>query len=225
MPRSRISELLELPIVSWPLWKHLLAALFVSGMLTFMSWGFREVIVGNVDYPKPLPLSVRDVITGSMLSLISFWMRWAWKPRRKHAYWHRWLSSLIYAIYVNFLLLLLGTACWNALLKSPDDWIVNSVLVLLVIIFWILPVLSSHWAKRLAVAHYTLDLRMLPYAKVLITAGILGASFGMNAARSSEVWIAILLMGFLSSLAAISVPQRNAEKFWGTRPWAKGEYV
>ncbi len=102
----------------------------------------------------------------------------------------------------------------------------NSVLLALFIVAWILSSLSYSWSKRIAHAQDTLSLRMLAYGGVgslMVAAGILGANYGMYASRYGEISTALLIMAFGFSLVAIFVSQYNAEYLWRYRPWAKEE--
>lgn len=229
MPRR---ELQKPAIVSWPTWKFLLLALFAGGSITSLSWLFKafwepDRYIGFGSNPPSFPpLTIGDILLGSGLLLIPFWKRWAWQPRRKHARWNRWLAELIGAVYVCVLVLLGGTASWNILLRSPWNWVVNSALVVFLIMAWILPALSYRWSKKIARVQDTFSLRMLAYGGVeslMVLAGILGASYGMNIARNGDMRWGLLAIGFLFSLLAVSLAQYNAEHLWRYRPWAKEE--
>lgn len=226
-----MSKKLEKPyILSWPTWKAMSLILGAGTTFTLFIWllktlwepdrypGFRS------DPPSFPPLTARDILLGYGWLPVYLWIRWAWQPRRKHAHWHRWLARVTGVVYLCVLVLLMGMASWNTLLKPPWNWVVNSTLVVLFIVAWILPALSYRWSKRIARAQDNLGVRMLGgVGSLMVLAGILGASFGMHTARNGEVRSGLLMIGFLSSLVAVFLAQYNAEQLWPYRPWAKEE--
>lgn len=225
----------ELPkpdIVSWPTWKILLLGLFVGGSITSFSWGFKMFwepgrYVGlNSNPPSFPPLTILDILLGIAPLLIVLWKRWAWQPRRKHARWHRWLVSLLGAVYLCTLTLVAGIKSWNIVLNRPWNWAMNGTLITLFIAAWILPALSYRWAEKIAHAQDTLSLRMLACGGVgslMVLGGILGANYGMHVSRRGETSTVLFILGFGFSLIAIFVAQYNADYLWRSRPWAKEE--
>jgi energy-coupling factor transporter transmembrane protein EcfT len=186
------------------IWKAILAPLYLWAVFTFFGWLFKFISEPGrysgfnsnpPSFPPFPPLTVGNVLSGSLWVLIYWWLYWAWKPRRKHARWLRWLGGLALGIYVSVQVLLGAIASWNVLLSHPWNLVVNSVLVLLLISAWILPGLSYRWSEKIADAQDTLGLRMLAFgspAALMVAAGILGSTFGMSASRRGEVSEAVL---------------------------------
>lgn len=205
------------------LWKTILAALGLGTIFTFLSWGFRTILDYYAGFHH-YSLTIGDVLLGSGWLPISFWILWAWQPRRKHARWHRWLSGLSVPFYMSIFPFLGAIASWNAILNHPWNWIVNSILAGLLILAWILPTLSYRWSKRVASAQDMLSLRMLTFGGVgglMVLAGILGAGLGMSTSRKGGAGTVVLIMAFAWALVAIFLAQYNAEHLWPYRPWQK----
>lgn len=199
-------------IASFPFYKALLLAIFVSMSIFLLSAGFGVSIRGELRF------TAVDVIVG----IVSFGLgmsNWlAWQPRRSYPL--RWLTVLIGNIYISVLLLLVSLLYWNALLNARWSVLVNSISVGLFVVAWFLPVLSPVIAKQLSSAQDNFSLTLLNFggpAALMIAAGILGANFGMRASMDSR----IIVLAFLFSLTSVGLAQYAANSLWPYRPWAK----
>lgn len=222
----------ELPNPRFTIWKYLWASLYLWAVFIFFGWLLKFVwesdkYVGFHSDPPTFPsLTVGDILFGSVWLPLYLWLYWSWKPGRKHARWHRWLGSLIGSIYLSILVLSGGMTSWNVLLTYPWNWIVNSILAVLLLIAWILPAMSYRWSQTISRAQDALYLRILAFGGVeglMITAGILGANYGMNLSRNADFQSLLLIFAFTFPFLAILVAQYNATRLWPYRPWAKDE--
>lgn len=215
----------EKPVgASWPVWKIMLIGFATSVLYIFLIWLFNSMLNQFNTGVYIHPLTIHEILLGSGWLVLALWSRWAWRPRRKHARWHRWVQALGGVLYFSVLMLLLPITYWNALLKYPWNWVVNGVLIVLFTLAWILPVISYPMAKKLARMQWAFNFRILLYgglSGLMVLAGILGASFGMNASRNGEVGSAILVVAFLFSPIALAVAQMGGESAWSRRPWQK----
>lgn len=206
--------------------KSILGGLAGSAIFVFLIWLFNSVLNQFRTGVYMHPLRANEVLLGSGPLFLALYAYWAWKPRRKNARLHRWLQACGGVLYWSILMLLLPVTYWNALLKNPWKWVVNGILIALFITAWILPVISYSVAEKLVRMQWTFNLRILSYGGLgglMVLAGILGASFGMNASRNGEVGSVIFVIAFLFSLMALSMAQMGAETVWRYRPWAKEE--
>lgn len=223
MPRR---ELPKPSIASWSIWKVMGGALYLWIFFTFLSWLFNSMLHQYNTGVFVHPITVSEILVGSGWVPWFLWSRWNWQSRRKHARWLRWLEAFSGTLYFSILMLLLPIACWNALLKNPWKWVVNGSLIALFMMAWLLPAISYSVAKKLVDMQWRFNMRILScggLSGLMVLAGILGASFGMNVSRSGKVGSAILVTAFLSSPMALSVAQMGAETIWRYRPWAKEE--
>lgn len=220
----------ELPNPHLTFWKTIYSAGGLWSIFTFMNWIFNWVFsyVGSHGESSDFPplLTTGSALMGLGWLLLFLWLWWAWRPRRKHARWHRWLASFSTVLYVSSLVLLGAVRSWNAVLITPWNAVINSLLLVLFAFVIILPVLSSQLSTKLAKAQDELGLKMLSYgspAALLILAGTVGANYGRDASRHGNLTTATCIVALGLSLVAIFLAQYNAERLWRYRPWAKEE--
>lgn len=197
-----------------------------AAAFTLVVWGF-SILVDVARTPadsRPQgglpPFATEHALLGGGWIPIGLYSIWAWRPRRKHAAWHRWIAALLAPLYFSCLFLLLALSLWNALLIWPWDGLTNALIAGVYALSWALPAMSHHVARRLERAHQRLDIALLRWAgpAVLTIAGILGASIGLHRVYDA-VWIVSLLAPWL----AVGWAQYAAAYLWDTRPWAQGE--
>ncbi len=121
-----------------------------------------------------------------------------------------------------------GVICWDALLAAPWNWIVNGVSIALFILAWVLPAISQRAARRIAYAQDSLSFKMLAFggpAALMVTAGILGASFGLHGGPSAEGQVdpRLVAVAVMPPIFGIGLAQYNAHHSWPYRPWQKDE--
>ena len=190
-------------------------------MWVFLIWLF-NLFPSIYRTGTPRPVTIGDILLGSMWLLFGFWTRWAYQRKRKHAYWHRWLESVCIGIYITLLLLCGGIVYWNALLGKPWNLLVNAVSITLFVLMWILPTISDTSAKRLVEMQYSLDLKLLTFgtpAVLMIIAGILGVHFGMRGSLDARM----LFVAFMFPVLSLGLAQYFAASLWPSRPWAQEE--
>lgn len=201
-------------IATYPLHKAMLLALFVGVMLLLLSAGFAIPVRGE------LMFSATDVVGGIVSFALAVFNWLSWRPRRSYAL--RWTATLMGNAYLSFLLLLVSLSYWTLLLSSGWSAFVNIVFVGLFVIAWFLPVISSITAKRFAAMQDKISFSMLKFggpAALMVTAGILGASFGLHSPMESKV----IFLAFMFPLVSISWAQYASSYLWPYRPWAKEE--
>lgn len=208
-------------VVSMPVWKVIFGGIGGSILWVFLIWLFNFVL-SMYRTGIPRPVTIGDILLGSVWLWIGFWTRWAYQVNRRHRRWHVWLESVFIGVYITLLLLCGGIAYWNALLGEPWNWVVNIVSIVLFALVWVFPAISFTFAKRITAAQDNLGLTMLKFggpATLMIIAGTLGANFGMHGSRDSK----ILFIAFLFSVISIGLAQYFAVSLWPSRPWAKEE--
>lgn len=223
----------QLPNPHLTVWKVVYSASGLWAIFTFMNWVLKFLwmpnrYVGFNSKPPSFPplLTMGSILVGIGWLLLFLWVWWSWQPRRKYARWHRWLASLSGSVYFSSLVLLGGTASWHAALNPPWNSVMSSVSSTLFILAIMLPAFSFRLAQKLTWAQDDLGLKMLSYGTpvaLLVSAGIVGANYGIHASRHGEMRMALLIVAFGFSLIAIAVAQYNAEHLWRYRPWTKEE--
>jgi len=210
-----------------PLAGRSLPVVFVgAAAFTLVVWGSRFLVdmatqwVNCQPRGRLVPLVAQDVLLGAGWIPIGLYSFWAWRPRRRHAQWHRWIAAVLAPFYFSCLFLLLAASLWNALLGPPWDGFIIVILTVVYVLSWALPAISYPVAKRLETGHHTLDLVLLKWGgpSILVIAGILGASVGLQGG-DDRFWI----MAFLAPLVAVGWAQYAASYLWPSRPWAKDE--
>ncbi len=121
-----------------------------------------------------------------------------------------------------------GVIYWDALLAAPWNRIVNGVSIALFTLVWLLPAISEKAARRIAYAQDRLSFKMLAFgspAALMVTAGVLGANFGLHGGPSAagQVDPRLVVLAFMFRIFAIGLAQYNAHHFWPYRPWQKDE--
>ncbi len=206
------------PSASWPIWKSVLLVLGFSVLWISLIWIFRlPLVIYRNDSPG---LKTSDILLGIVWLPYLLWMRWTWKPGRKHRRWHHWIANLFASLYITLLLLCGGISYWNALLGKPWNLLVNTVSIVLFMLMWVLPALSYTVAKRLVNIQRSFDLKLLKFggpAALMIMAGILGANFGMHGSLDGRM----LFMAFLFPVLSLGLAQYFATSLWPYRPWQK----
>ena len=225
----------RLPRIRLTFRQALLWGLSLWAVITFLSWLFKDLFgllessrsVSRGSTPPSLPpLTITDLLLGSGALVFSLWSYWAWRPRRKHGRWHRWLVREVGGMYISFVILLAGMKPWNILLKPPWNWVVNGLLLALFVTAWILPALSYPLARKIRALQDAIGIKMLKFggpAGLMVLVGILGARYGRDLHRQGKNVEALLLFGFGFPLVSIFLAQYNATDFWPYRPWAKEE--
>lgn len=212
------------PVARMPLWKVVLLGLFLSGFVSLMS----ALAPAVVEKPFSFSPTMWDITIGGTLLVLILFHRWTWGPRRKHGRWLRWFANVATSVYVSLLFLLPPILLWNILVRPPWNWIVNGVSIALFVLVWVLPAISERAAGRIAYAQDTLGLKMLRFgtpAGLMVTAGILGANFGLHGGPSPEAALGtrLVFIALLGPPCAIAMAQYFADYFWPYRPWQKDE--
>jgi len=195
---------------------------FGTAMWIFLVWA-GDLILHDVAIPEYAdfrgghPLTVRHILLGGMWLPIGLYSVWAWKPRQKHASWHRWIVALLVVLYPSGIMMLFGILLWDILLPGFWGKTAKVIMVAMYCMSWALPAISYPLAKRLKDKSRTLDLIVWGGPTVLIAAGLLGGSIGMHS-KDTRVWV----LAF-SPLFAIGWAQYAAAYLWPYRPWAKEE--
>jgi len=203
-------------IASFPFWKALVQGVFLSAGIVILSGGFR-FIVGISD---GFTLEVWNIALGGAFLIIGLFNWWVWHWHGKRAPVFRWWTTLAGNLFVAILLLSAGLTCWNALLMSPWNWIVNGILILIFVWMLVLPALSTSRAKSFSKAQDVLSAKMLMFggaAALMLFSGIVGASVGL----SRSVGSILFLFAFLLPVFAIGLVQYSMTRLWLYRPWQK----
>ncbi len=222
MPRK---DMPKAPVASMPLWKAVLMGAGLGLICGFFGWLAPSVLHHGLHGRWP-PVSAWPAIHFGFFTLISIYMWWAWRPRRKHGRWLRWCGSVAFTVYLSALFIAGGVIYWDALLAAPWSWIVNGVSIALFILVWVLPAISQKAARRIAFAQDRLSFKMLAFggpAALMVTAGILGANFGLHGGPSAEGQVdpRLVVFAFALPILGIGLAQYNAHHFWPYRPWQK----
>ncbi len=208
--------------VSLPFWKHIFASLVPATIFIFLIWLMNSVVYLYYTGSFSRPLKISDVLLGSGPILMAPWARWVWHPKRKYAHWHRWFYTLVSTLYLSVLVLLLPLTYWTALFTRPWGMLINSILVLLFIVGWILPFVFYPLAKKVTETLRLLNVRLFPFVGLLTgSAGVSAAIFGMRASRNGEGAAIIAFVAFLGSFVALYFAVMSSEIIWRYRPWAK----
>ncbi len=211
------------PVASYSWARTLLLASGLSALFIFLIWLFTSATwwaQGNRSVP---PLSLVQVLLGSVPLPLGLYSRWAWRPRRKHAHWHRWGVRLLGSLWLSALLLLAAALYWNFVVRPPWNRVVDVLLGVAFVLAWALPVLSHSLAKRLLKAQADLDLRLIAVSRgapiaLMVVAGILAAGHALSGGDGP-----VVLMAVLSSVLCVGLAQYWAAHLWPLRPWAREE--
>lgn len=219
MPRK---DMPKAPVASMPLWKALLFGVTLGLILATFGWLVPSILHLRWD------LTAWPPIHFGFFTLTSMYMWWAWRPRRKHGRWLRWCGSVLGTVYLSALFVAGGVIYWDALLAAPWNWIVNGLSTALFILVWLLPAISERAARRIAFAQDRLSFKMLAIgspAALMVTAGILGTTFGLQGGPSAEGQVdpRLVVLAFMFPILGIGLAQYNAHHFWPYRPWQKDE--
>ncbi len=195
-----------------------------NGLLGWAIFSFMAFVYNSIlaQYATGTPEHslVTDIVFGSGFLPLYLWLFWAWRPRRKHSYWHRWLAGMIINLYFLCLLLIGSAVIFYNLLPSPWIWVVVSLEIALFLVLLGLPLISHRAAEKLVDYQWKFSGRIIGLGGL---AGILGALFGMRIVRSGHMSSGLLVAALLLLLVTLMGAQYMASYFWRYRPWAKEE--
>lgn len=176
-------------------------------------------VVNTVEHIK-WPLKAAHILLGGLWLPIGLYSVWAWQPRRRHAWWHRWFVAVLVVLYPSGMMFLFGTLLWGKLVTSSWHTMFEVIGWALYFLSWTLPALSFSLAEWLKKHQDSLDLLVLRWGGlgVVTLAGIIGASIGLHGG-DERLWI----MAFLSLILPVCWAQYASSSLWPYRPWKKKE--
>lgn len=189
--------------------KMLTMGLFVSFILSALAWFWLELL--GYKHSKMI-----GVFAGAIWFLLACWNWWVWRPRQKNTRWHRWLSGLIYVLYVGSYLWLGGVIFWGGMLVTPWNLVAVGILFILFIVVLTLPVANQEMSKKLYKLHGSIDRKVIIYGGILIGgAGVIG--YWLQ--ETLEKDFSMIFVAILSPIIALGMIQHQIFEVWQTRPW------
>ncbi len=190
--------------------KMLIMSMFVSFTLGALAWLWTKSL--GFGYPKNTGFFV-----GAIWFVLACWNWWSWRPMRRNAQWHRWISGLAYVIYASGYFWLAGTSFWASTLPGVWKLVVVGTLVASFTLAFVCPILCPRLAQRLYKLHGTIDRNILIWIIVLI--GLSGVSFWFEEVLEQEYWI--IFTSILGPILGLGFLQFHSFEIWQTCPWMK----